>query len=122
MSELSQSWQRAVPDQADAVHPATVMHAAARSLYSARNGSVATTDRNGLQVLNVAYMVVGGLCTFIGATGYYMYGTAARDLVTFNLPAVRMQLSQHMEVLRTCRAQQCALLSEAMSVRLQLSM
>ena len=45
-----------------------------------------------LQVLNVAYLVVGGLCTFIGATGYYMYGTAARDLITFNLPAVRMHL------------------------------
>lgn len=40
----------------------------------------------------MAYLVVGGLCTFIGATGYYMYGTAARDLVTFNLPAVRMHL------------------------------
>ena len=48
-----------------------------------------TVGSNALQVLNVAYMVVGGLCTFIGASGYYMYGTAARDLVTFNLPAVR---------------------------------
>ena len=47
---------------------------------------------NATQVLNVAYLVVGGLCTFIGATGYYMYGNAARDLVTFNLPAVRTPL------------------------------
>ena len=44
----------------------------------------------GLQVLNVAYATVAGLCTFIGATGYYMYGTAAKDLITFNLPAVCM--------------------------------
>ena len=40
------------------------------------------------QVLDAAYLVVGALCTFIGAAGYYMYGNAARDVVTFNLPKV----------------------------------
>ena len=40
-------------------------------------------------MLNVAYLIVGGLCTFFGVVGYYMYGTAAKDLITFNLPAVR---------------------------------
>ena len=40
------------------------------------------------QVLDVAYLVVGGLCTFIGAAGYYMYGNAALDVITFNLPKV----------------------------------
>ncbi|KAK9903315.1 hypothetical protein WJX75_002640 [Coccomyxa subellipsoidea] len=38
------------------------------------------------KVLDVAYLVVGGLCTFIGAAGYYMYGNAALDVITFNLP------------------------------------
>lgn len=40
------------------------------------------------QVLDAAYLVVGSLCTFIGAAGYYMYGNAARDVITFNLPKV----------------------------------
>ena len=40
------------------------------------------------QVLDVAYLLVGALCTFIGAAGYYMYGNAARDVITFNLPKV----------------------------------
>ena len=31
-----------------------------------------------LQVLNVAYATVAGLCTFIGATGYYMYGDCCK--------------------------------------------
>ncbi|CAL8465508.1 g5044 [Coccomyxa elongata] len=38
------------------------------------------------KVLDAAYLVVGALCTFIGAAGYYMYGNAALDVVTFNLP------------------------------------
>lgn len=39
------------------------------------------------QVLNVAYAIVAGLCTFIGAAGYYMYGPSAADIIIFNLPA-----------------------------------
>jgi len=38
------------------------------------------------QVLNVAYLIVATLCTFIGAAGYYMYGSGACDIVIFNLP------------------------------------
>ncbi|KAG2499329.1 hypothetical protein HYH03_002906 [Edaphochlamys debaryana] len=37
------------------------------------------------QVLNVAYLVVVVLCSLMGAAGYYMYGTGALDLVTFNM-------------------------------------
>ena len=37
--------------------------------------------------MNVAYLIVGLVCTFIGAAGYYMYGSAAGDIVIFNLPA-----------------------------------
>ncbi|GFR41259.1 hypothetical protein Agub_g1934 [Astrephomene gubernaculifera] len=40
------------------------------------------------QVLNVAYLVVALMCTLMGAAGYYMYGTGALDLVTFNLSGV----------------------------------
>lgn len=39
------------------------------------------------QVLDVAYIIVAGLCTFIGTAGYFMYGPAAADIVIFNLPA-----------------------------------
>ncbi|EIE22996.1 hypothetical protein COCSUDRAFT_15642, partial [Coccomyxa subellipsoidea C-169] len=39
-----------------------------------------------VQVLDAAYLVVGTLCTFIGAAGYYMYGNGALDVITFNLP------------------------------------
>ena len=38
------------------------------------------------QVLNAAYLIVAVVCTFIGASGYYMYGPAAADIVIFNLP------------------------------------
>lgn len=41
-----------------------------------------------VQVLDAAYLVVGTLCTFIGAAGYYMYGNGALDVITFNLPKV----------------------------------
>ena len=41
------------------------------------------------QVLNVAFLMVGTLCTLVGSAGYYMYGNAVRDVVTFNLPKVR---------------------------------
>jgi hypothetical protein len=37
-------------------------------------------------VLDTAYLMVGALCTFIGSAGYWMYGNAARDVITFNLP------------------------------------
>ncbi|PNW85026.1 hypothetical protein CHLRE_03g168550v5 [Chlamydomonas reinhardtii] len=37
------------------------------------------------QVLNVAYLAVAVICTLMGAAGYYMYGTGALDLVTFNM-------------------------------------
>ncbi|GIL72720.1 hypothetical protein Vretifemale_3019 [Volvox reticuliferus] len=40
------------------------------------------------QVLNVAYLVVAVLCTLMGGAGYYMYGTGALDLITFNLTGV----------------------------------
>lgn len=56
---------------------------------SVRAETVSLRCNDVAQVLNTAYLVVGGLCTFIGATGYYMFGTAAKDLITFNLPAVR---------------------------------
>jgi solute carrier family 32 (vesicular inhibitory amino acid transporter) len=36
-------------------------------------------------VLNTAYFVVAGLCTFLGVAGYYMYGSNAMDVITFNL-------------------------------------
>ena len=42
-----------------------------------------------VQVMNVAFLVTALLCTIIGGCGYYMFGSAARDVVTFNLPAVR---------------------------------
>eukprot|EP00199_Chlamydomonas_sp_CCMP681_P000942 CAMPEP_0119103356 /NCGR_PEP_ID=MMETSP1180-20130426/1798_1 /TAXON_ID=3052 ORGANISM="Chlamydomonas cf sp, Strain CCMP681" /NCGR_SAMPLE_ID=MMETSP1180 /ASSEMBLY_ACC=CAM_ASM_000741 /LENGTH=441 /DNA_ID=CAMNT_0007087827 /DNA_START=206 /DNA_END=1531 /DNA_ORIENTATION=- len=38
------------------------------------------------QVLNVAYLAVTLLCTFVGMAGYHMYGSAAADVVIFNLP------------------------------------
>ncbi|KXZ56682.1 hypothetical protein GPECTOR_1g614 [Gonium pectorale] len=40
------------------------------------------------QVLNVAYLVVAVLCTLMGSAGYYMFGTGALDLITFNLTGV----------------------------------
>ena len=45
-----------------------------------------------LQVLNVAFLLVGALCTLMGAAGYYMYGNAVRDVVTFNLPKVPLDI------------------------------
>ena len=30
-------------------------------------------------------MIVAATCTFIGAAGYYMYGSGAADVVIFNL-------------------------------------
>ena len=52
----------------------------------------------------MAYLTVGGLCTFIGAAGYYMYGAAAKDLITFNLPAVGAPLC--MGIYLSCHAMQ----------------
>lgn len=46
------------------------------------------------QVLDAAYLVVGVLCTFIGAAGYYMYGNSALDVITFNLPKVLHKIWQ----------------------------
>lgn len=37
----------------------------------------------------MAFLMVGTLCTLVGSAGYYMYGNAVRDVVTFNLPKVR---------------------------------
>lgn len=42
-----------------------------------------------LQVLNLAYVILASLCTFLGVTGYAMYGSQVLDVVTFNLPKVR---------------------------------
>lgn len=39
-------------------------------------------------MLNVAYLVVAIMCTLMGAAGYYMFGTGALDLITFNLSGV----------------------------------
>jgi hypothetical protein len=36
-------------------------------------------------VLNVAYVVVASICTFLAVAGYYMYGNAAKDVITFNM-------------------------------------
>jgi hypothetical protein len=36
----------------------------------------------------VAYLIVAVLCTLMGAAGYWMYGTGALDLITFNLSGV----------------------------------
>ncbi len=36
----------------------------------------------------MAFLIVALFCTFIGGAGYLMYGTAAADVVIFNLPAV----------------------------------
>ena len=44
-----------------------------------------------MQVMNVAFIITALLCTVIGGCGYYMFGSAARDVVTFNLPAVRLR-------------------------------
>ncbi len=46
-----------------------------------------------MQVMNVAFIITALLCTVIGGCGYYMFGSAARDVVTFNLPAVRVLAS-----------------------------
>lgn len=40
--------------------------------------------------MNVSFMLTALLCTLIGGSGYYMFGSAARDIVTFNLPSVRV--------------------------------
>ena len=52
-----------------------------------------------LQVLNAAYVLVALLCTFLGVTGYLMYGPGVLDVITFNLPEVSqgswLPTSQH---------------------------
>ena len=45
---------------------------------------------NLVQVLNVAYAIVALMCTFLGVAGYLMYGPGVLDVITFNLPAVRV--------------------------------
>ena len=47
-------------------------------------------DEAAMQVMNVAFIITALLCTVIGGCGYYMFGSVARDVVTFNLPAVRL--------------------------------
>lgn len=44
------------------------------------------------QVLNVAYLIVAGLCSLMGAAGYYMFGTGSLDVITFNLGGLLAQL------------------------------
>jgi len=44
------------------------------------------------QVLNVAFFIVAFLCSFIGGAGYYMYGSAAADIIIFNMPGVLAML------------------------------
>lgn len=39
-----------------------------------------------LQAINIAYVIVASLCTFIGGVGYYMYGNNVADVIAFNLP------------------------------------
>lgn len=39
-------------------------------------------------MLNVAYVLLASLCTFLGVAGYWMYGSNVLDIITFNLPAV----------------------------------
>ncbi|MEW5303382.1 MAG: hypothetical protein WDW36_006081 [Sanguina aurantia] len=39
------------------------------------------------KVLDIAYLIVGLMCTFVGGAGYYMYGANAADIVSWNLPA-----------------------------------
>lgn len=39
-----------------------------------------------MQVLNAAYIIVAMMCTFLGFTGYFMYGSGVLDVITFNLP------------------------------------
>lgn len=41
-----------------------------------------------MQVLDAAYVVVALMCTFLGVTGYLMYGPNVLDVITFNLPQV----------------------------------
>ena len=46
-------------------------------------------------VLNVAYVVVAALCTFLGLAGYYMYGDGAMDVITFNMRSGAAAVLQH---------------------------
>ena len=46
-------------------------------------------------VLNVAYVVVAALCTFLGLAGYYMYGNGAMDVITFNMRSGAAPALQH---------------------------
>jgi solute carrier family 32 (vesicular inhibitory amino acid transporter) len=43
------------------------------------------------RVLNAAYATVAMLSTFLAAAGYFMFGSGALDVVTFNLPAVTLK-------------------------------
>lgn len=38
------------------------------------------------RVMDVSFLLTALLCTLIGGAGYYMFGSAARDVITFNLP------------------------------------
>ena len=40
----------------------------------------------------MAFFIVAFLCSFIGGAGYYMYGSAAADIVIFNMPGVLAML------------------------------
>ena len=58
--------------------------------------------------MNVAFFVTCVLCTIIGGCGYYMFGSAAKDVVIFNLPSVRALMHLLSKILRLHNA--CAVL------------
>lgn len=45
------------------------------------------------QALRLSFFLTAITCSLVAALGYAMYGTAVRDIVTFNLPRV----SRHLE-------------------------
>lgn len=61
-----------------------------------------------LQVLNVAFLIVAFLCSFIGGAGYYMYGSAAADIVIFNMPGVLAMIWCVPSCAMLCTHQPCA--------------
>jgi Transmembrane amino acid transporter protein len=45
-----------------------------------------------LQVINTAYGITASICGLMGTLGYLMYGNGVKDVVTFNLPPVRLSI------------------------------
>lgn len=43
-------------------------------------------------VLNVSFLIIATLCSFLGLAGYYMYGSGVLDVVTFNMRAGKMKM------------------------------